>query len=97
MFLLLLVLAISVVGLVMNIWFRPNLVDAKLFMLGIAAFRPVEPPASSLFLLHLGLVLALVPFLPTHIFTAPLVMLEARKRQQALPAVIHDAEGNHGR
>jgi len=43
-----------------------------------------------LFLLHFSLVLVLVPLLPTHILTAPLVMLEARKRDLGLPLVMHE-------
>jgi len=90
MFLLALVLVIGSIGLVMNLWFKPNLVDVKLFALGLACFKPVAAPDSLLFALHFGLVLVLIAFLPTHIFTAPLVMLEARKREQALHLVMHE-------
>lgn len=90
MFLLLLVLLISVLGLVMNLWFKPDLVGVKLFALGLACFKPVAAPESALFLIHFSLVLILVLFLPTHIFTAPIVMMEARKREQALHLVMHE-------
>jgi nitrate reductase gamma subunit len=90
MLLLVLVLMIGVLGLLMNLWFKPNLVDVKLFALGLVCFKPVAPPESLLFTLHFGLVLVLIAFLPTHIFTAPLVMMEARKREQALRLVMHE-------
>ncbi len=89
-FLLALVLTIGTIGLLMRLWFRPNLVDVKLFALGLACFKPVAAPESLLFALHFGLVLVLIAFLPTHIFTAPLVMMEARKREQALHLVMHE-------
>jgi nitrate reductase gamma subunit len=96
MVLLLLVFAISSIGLLMNLAFKPNLIDAKLFILGILSFAPATPPDSLLFALHFVLVLALVLLLPSHIFTAPLVMYEARKRGLVLHAVMHDEENDTG-
>ena len=90
LFLLGLVLAISSIGVAMHALFKPNLVDVKLFIFGIVNFAPKAAPDSVLFLLHFCLVLVLVPFLPTHIFTAPLVMMEARKRKLALRLVMHE-------
>ncbi len=90
LFLLCLVLAVSSLGVLMHALYKPNLVDVKLFALGLACFKPAAAPESALFLLHFSLVLVLVPFLPTHIFTAPLVMMEARKREQALRLVMHE-------
>ena len=89
-FLLGIVLAISTIGLSMRLWFTPNLVDVKLFALGILCFKPAPMPEGLLFLVHFGLVLVLIAFVPTHVVTAPLVMLEARKREQALYGVMHD-------
>ncbi len=83
------VLVISCIGLLMQALFKPDLVGVKLFILGLLGFSPAVVPHSILFVLHFGLVLVLIPLLPTHIFTAPLVMMEARKREQALPLVIH--------
>lgn len=85
-----LVLVISCVGLLMQALFKPDIVGVKLFILGFTGFSPVAAPDSFLFILHFSLVLFLVPFLPTHIFTAPLVMMEARKREQAFHLVIHE-------
>jgi nitrate reductase gamma subunit len=89
-FLLGLVLAISSIGVIMHAWYTPNLVEVKLFALGLVCFKPAPAPESLLFMTHFILVLVLVPFLPTHIFTAPLVMMEARKREQALRLVMHE-------
>lgn len=89
-FLLGLVLAISALGAVMHAIFKPDLAGVKLFVLGILAANPAPLPVSALFLAHFVLVLVLVLYLPTHILTAPLVMLEARKRDLALPLVLHD-------
>jgi nitrate reductase gamma subunit len=90
LFLLTLVLLISSLGVIMHAWYKPDLVDVKLFALGALSFQPAAAPGSLLFLTHFILVLALIPFLPTHIFTAPLVMMEARKREEALRLVMHD-------
>ncbi len=90
MFLITLVLLISSIGVVMHAWYKPDLVAVKLFSLGILSLHPAAAPESLLFLTHFTLALVLVPFLPTHIFTAPLVMMEARKREQALHLVMHD-------
>jgi len=90
LFLLGLVLAISSIGVMMHAFFKPDLAGVKLFLLGILAVNPAPLPASALFLAHFALVLVLVIFLPTHILTAPLVMLEARKRDLALPMVMHE-------
>ncbi len=90
MFLLGLVLAISCLGVAMNLLFKPNLVEVKQFILGILSFKPAAAPESVLFAIHFCLVLVLIPFLPTHIIFAPFVMMEARKREQALHLVMHE-------
>jgi nitrate reductase gamma subunit len=90
MFLLGLVLVISSIGVVMHAWLTPNLLDVKFFVRGFLCFNPAPAPGSLLFMAHFILVLVLVPFLPTHIFTAPLVMIEARRREQALHLVMHE-------
>jgi nitrate reductase gamma subunit len=89
-FLLCLVLVISSLGVLMHALYKPNLVDVKLFAFGIMTLNPAAAPDSALFVMHFSLVLVLIPFLPTHIFTAPLVMMEARKREQALRLVMHE-------
>ncbi len=88
--LLVLVLVISSIGVLMHTLYTPNLVDVKLFAAGLACFRPAPPPESLWFAAHFGLFLILVLYLPTHIFTSPLVMLEARRREQELKLVMHE-------
>ncbi len=90
MLLLGLVLGISTIGVLMHALFKPDLVDVKLFIFGIMSFSPAVVPGSVLFLVHFSLVLVLVSLLPSHIFTAPIIMLEARKREQALHLVMHE-------
>jgi nitrate reductase gamma subunit len=92
MVLLVLLLVISSFGLLMVTIFRTDVVMVKVFIQGILSFSPTAVPGSILFLLHFSLVLVLIPFLPTHILTAPLVMLEAEKRELALPLVMHDSD-----
>jgi nitrate reductase gamma subunit len=88
--LLVLALLISSIGVAMHAYFKPNLVDVKLFVFGLTNVRFAPAPESLLFLAHFVLVLAFVAMVPTHIVTAPLIMLEARKRELALPQVMHD-------
>jgi hypothetical protein len=57
--------------------------------MGIVAFSPSPPPDNFFFILHFSLVLLLIPYLPFHIFTAPLIAIEARRRQQGLDMVMH--------
>jgi nitrate reductase gamma subunit len=90
--LLALLLAISGTGVLMHAFFTPNLVDVKYFALGILSLAPAPLPAGVLFPMHLVLVLVLVALVPSHIITAPLVMLEARRRELGLPKVMHGPE-----
>jgi nitrate reductase gamma subunit len=90
MVLLVLLLVISSLGLLMATLFRTDIVMVKSFIQGILSFSSAAVPDSILFLLHFSLVLVLVPLLPTHILTAPLVMLEAEKRELALSLVMHE-------
>jgi len=85
------VLAIAVTGLLMSTRYRADLTAVKLFALGIVTFAPSPPPLGALFLSHLGFVLALLLYVPSHVFTAPLVMMDARGRELELRRVLHDA------
>ncbi len=89
-FILGLVFAISLIGLLMRNFFVPDLVEVKEFARGILQFGPWKAPGSLLFIAHFSLVLLLVPFLPFHIFAAPYVMGEARRREAGLHRVMHD-------
>lgn len=85
------VLAIGGTGLLMSTRYRADLVAVKSFALGIVTFTPSPPPAGALFTIHVALVLALVLYVPSHVFSAPLVMLEARRRDLERQRVMHDA------
>ena len=85
------VLAIAATGLLMSTRYRADLTAVKLFALGIVTFTPSPPPLSILFLSHLGFVMTLLLYVPSHVFTAPLVMLDARSRELELRRVMHDA------
>ena len=84
------VLAIAVTGLLMSTRYRADLTAVKLFALGISTFNPSSPPQSTLFVAHLALVLVLLLYVPSHVFTAPLVMMDARGRELELRKVLHD-------
>jgi nitrate reductase gamma subunit len=89
-FLLGLLFSISFIGLLMHLYFMPDLPDVKEFVLGILAFRSEPVPGSLLFVVHFAFFLLLLPYLPTHFFSAPLVILEARKREEGLHEVLHE-------
>ncbi len=80
---------ICATGLLMRNFFRPDLIDVKNFTMGIVAFSPSQPPGNFFFVLHFSLVLLLIPYLPFHIFTAPLITIEANRRRQGLDMVLH--------
>jgi nitrate reductase gamma subunit len=83
-----LLFAISVSGLAMRTLVRPDLVDVKEFVLGILTFRLQALPGSILFAFHFLLVLLLLPLLPSHIVSAPLVLFDARRREEQVKHVM---------
>ena len=88
-FVLGLVFLIGVTGLLLHV-FRTDLVGVKEFVLGILTFSPHPVPHSLLFLIHFFLVLLLALSLPFHLFIAPVVMHEARRREAELTRVLHE-------
>jgi nitrate reductase gamma subunit len=88
-FILGLVFLIGVTGLLLRV-FRTDLVGVKEFVLGILTFSPHPAPHSPLFIIHFLLVLLLVLFLPFHLFIAPVIMHEARRREAELKTVMHE-------
>lgn len=89
-FLLGLITASCVSGLLMRYSFPADLADIKRFTLGIATFRPVPLSGGITFLLHFLIFLVLLAGLPGHIFAAPLTMIEARGRDEELPYLMHE-------
>ena len=89
-FLLLLLLVMAVTGLLIQTIFRTDVIAVKEFMSGIFTFNPTVLPHSLLFILHFFLFLVLVVSLPAHVFTAPFVMIEARRHEKALETLIRE-------
>jgi nitrate reductase gamma subunit len=90
LFLLISLFVISLTGVMMHAWWKPDIIGIKLFMHGIFSLRPVDWPGGWLSTIHLIAVLVIIPYLPTHIFIAPAVMLEAQSREEGLHEVLHD-------
>ena len=88
--LLLDLLGIAATGLALSALHRVDLVQVKLYALGVVTFRPAPPPADWLLAAHVALVLALVASIPSHVLTAPLTLLDARRRERELRRVLHD-------
>jgi hypothetical protein len=74
----------------MRNFFRPDLLQAKAFILGIFAFRAEAAPSGILFFFHFLMALLLLPYVPSHIFTAPFVIAEATKREKNLGIMMHE-------
>ncbi len=89
-FLITVIFIISVTGLLMGIFFQPDVLDVKDFIAGILAFKPYALPDSFLFIIHFILVLILIPFLPFHLITAPVITMEARRREEGRDLVMHE-------
>ncbi|MEW6602477.1 MAG: hypothetical protein AB1499_16005 [Nitrospirota bacterium] len=89
-FLIAVLFIISVTGLLMGILFQPDILDVKDFVSGILAFEPYALPDSTLFVVHFILVIVLIPFLPFHLITAPVITMEARRREDGLDMVMHE-------
>lgn len=89
LFLSLMLLGAGSTGLLMRKAFRADVVAAKEFMQNLLGLSPSPAPESALFVLHFSLVLVVLPFLPTHIFTAPFTILEARRREGGMNSIVH--------
>jgi len=89
-FLLVLLLAVGASGLAMTTVIKTDLVGIKHFAMGIVTFGPAAAPRSYTFFLHFILFLLFVLYLPSHILTAPLSIIEARRREEGLKLVLHE-------
>jgi nitrate reductase gamma subunit len=83
-------LMISVTGLVMRTYFQPDLIAVKDFMTGILIFKPDPLPDSPLFTFHFLFALILLPYVPFHLFTAPIVIFDANRREEGLGMILHE-------
>lgn len=89
-FLVGLLFMISVTGLAMRTWFPPDLIAVKDFIMGILIFKPAVLPVSMLFTLHFLFALLLLPYVPFHLFAAPIVTFEANRREESLGMILHE-------
>jgi len=81
---------IGILGLLMRWVAPPDLIQVKSFVMGGLGFSPGTLPENIALLLHILLVIAVLPFLPTHIMTAPLTVYDAERRAAGLETVLHD-------
>jgi len=93
LFLIILLLLLSATGLLLRTAARADIVGVKVFILGLVHFNPQTLPGSFLFALHFMLFLLLVMYLPAHVVAAPLIMLEAREREEELKQIMHSEHG----
>lgn len=63
-FVLVLIAAIGVTGLMLKYISRTNLVDVKAFILGLLHFSPAQMPDSTMFIIHFSLILVLLVYFP---------------------------------
>lgn len=75
-----LLLIIAITGLLMK--GSVDVVEVKVFMLGIVTFNPQPAPDSLLFKAHFFASLLLLCVIPLHVFAAPLTIADAVLRQQ---------------
>lgn len=80
----------ALTGALMRFFERPDVVEVKAFIIGMLTFDPQGLPRNYLFVAHFLSVLILVPLLPSHVFVAPAVTLEAEKRREELEFIIHE-------
>jgi nitrate reductase gamma subunit len=89
-FLIAMIFTIGVTGLLMKIVFRPDVLGIKEFVLGAVTFRLLNAPESTLFTIHFLMVLIMFICLPTHIFAAPLTLLESGQRNERIKGLVHE-------
>ena len=77
-------------GLLMKYSLRADLAGIKHFTMGLVTFHIVTPPGTLIFLFHFFIFLMLLMSLPTHMFAAPLTMIEARERDEELRYLVHE-------
>lgn len=92
LFLLVDVFFIALTGVLMRTVARVDLVSVKVFILGLLMFSPRAAPPYAVFYAHFLLVMAFVFFLPSHVFTAPHIIAEARKREEGVGLLIHEGK-----
>jgi nitrate reductase gamma subunit len=92
MFLTTVILLTSVTGDLLRHVYRADLIGVKNYMIKFFAFKPAEFPDSAMFAAHFALALLVVAAVPTHIFAAPLSLLDAGVRQEGIRTLMRDDE-----
>jgi nitrate reductase gamma subunit len=82
-------LIISLTGVLMHAVWKPDLVGIKEFSMGVVTFTPERWPGGTLATVHVVLFVLVLPFVPTHIFSAPVTIVAAAQREKALHEVLH--------
>ena len=90
MFLTSVIFLSSVTGDLLRHVYRADIISVKDYMTKFFAFNPVEFPDSGLFAAHFGLALVVLVAIPTHIFAAPLSLLDAGSRQEGIRTLMRD-------
>jgi len=80
---------VSLTGVLMHAVWKPDLVGIKEYFMGVVTFAPAIWPGGLLASLHVFLFALLLPFVPTHIFSAPVTIVAAARREEALHEVLH--------
>ena len=80
---------VSLTGVLMHAIWKPDLVGIKQFSMGVVLFTPEVWPGGILATAHMVLFALLLPFLPTHIFSAPVTVVAAAQREETLHEVLH--------
>jgi nitrate reductase gamma subunit len=80
----------AVTGLFLKFSYRTDLVDVKAFMLGILSAHFSAMPDSVMFIVHYVCVLFIIPAVPLHLIAAPLITMDARRREEGIHMVIHE-------
>lgn len=92
MFLTTVIFLSAVTGDLLRHIYRADLISVKDYMIKFFAFKPVQFPEGTMFAAHFALALLVVAAAPTHIFAAPLSLLDAGDRQEGIGTLMHDDE-----
>jgi len=83
------ILLVSLSGILLHGYFRTDVIQVKRFILSLFELRPVDPPATLSFMVHFVSAVVLLPLVPSHLFAAPLSLLDARKREETRESLLH--------
>ncbi|RMG01606.1 MAG: hypothetical protein D6726_09190 [Nitrospirae bacterium] len=90
------IFSLGATGIILRFFIRTDIISVKEFVMGILSFHPVPLNSGGLFILHFLLFLILLLYLPSHVLSAPFVIVEARKREGNLKLLHYPEEGHDG-